>query len=88
MTSIPGAGRDFRYLDDMVNELEERFGAFDLVEKRVRVTCPSCGATGTVVACKDVVLSTRDNMYDFPVPAGTICEHAFIVQIDANLKAR
>lgn len=75
-------------LNEVIAEVERRFGKVDIDEERVRVICPKCNKTGHVLACKDIVLSSNRGVYDYPVKPGTICEHGFMVQIDANMKAR
>lgn len=87
-TSIEPFAIDLLTLDDIVTEIASKYGKSDLVDHKVAVVCPKCERSGFVTFCKDVLSSSKDNVYDYPVPAGTICEHAFIVQIDANLKSR
>ena len=75
-------------IDAIVLEIEDKFGKIELEEKKVLVRCPACGSVGSIHVCKEVVHSTRDRNYDYPVASGVVCEHAFMVQIDANMKAR
>ncbi|MHA1698851.1 MAG: hypothetical protein ACTSWN_08445 [Promethearchaeota archaeon] len=77
----------------MFEEFEKKLGGFEKEEDYVIwVICPKCKKTGQVKVdrelLKELFKKGRGRLIDFPVVAGTVCEHDFIVHLDGNLQVR
>ena len=63
-----------------------------LESKRIRIMCPSCYKTGTIMVERGVIREDMqqhaDGMIKVHVFAGEICEHEFSVNLDVNFKVR
>ncbi len=62
------------------------------LEKKILVMCPACHKTGAVPVDRRVLEGALeqqvDSLLSVHVFPGDICEHAFTVRVDVNLKAR
>ncbi len=62
------------------------------VEKKIQVMCPTCHKTGTVLVDESLVEATLaqegDSLLYLHVFVGDVCDHAFSIMVDANLKVR
>ena len=60
--------------------------------KHIRVSCPWCNKVGIISVDQDVVgdgmLDRQDSMLTMHVFEGDICEHEFVIVIDAHYKVR
>lgn len=79
-------------IDAIIGEYEKKFGEISVAERSKIVMCPECGKTGRIQILDglvmDLLMETDDHVYEYPVPAGKICEHFFMVKIDAHLSVR
>lgn len=61
-------------------------------KKRIGLICPICNKTGFItierVLVDQVLHENGDWMMELQVFAGEICEHEFLVRIDANMQVR
>ena len=80
---------NFDEIDDLIAKYEREHGVTDVDEKKVSVICPICKKTGRIPIAKFIVDDFKTNgLVSFGVTPGMICDHAFIIKIDANLKPR
>lgn len=72
---------------DGISDYDEKY-VISREEELVRIQCPSCGKIGNVSVDKEMVLSSPGKVMRYPVVKGMVCEHAFMITIDVNFKAR
>ena len=60
--------------------------------KQIRISCPRCNKVGTIMVDPDVVgdgmLERDDSMLTMHVFKGDVCEHEFLIIIDALFRVR
>ncbi len=82
-----------RYADGMIEKAtKELQKAEEVLDKKIRVICPTCHKNGIVQVDRHIMLEAMETQRDYLVRvhvfSGEICDHDFTALVDPNFKAR